>query len=106
MDKTYFKSEAYRQLIDVFNKTLAKQPDMEAKARTQGFIYAGQFMQIITHDEARALIEKAHIEVFGVISAERKTITAKQKLAFETHDYEYFEIPTIERMTGKKISFD
>ncbi len=100
MTPSNFKSEAYRQLVDIFTKTQAKTPDAEAKARTQGFIYAGQFMGVISKEEAQTLIELAHFDVFKMSIARRVDLEAKQKQAFEEMDEAFFEIPTVLRQPG------
>ncbi|WP_143869956.1 hypothetical protein [Catenovulum sediminis] len=97
MNAENFKSEAYRQLFDIFSQVKEKIPVEQAKARTQGFMYAGQFMGLVSQEEANQIIEQAHFDVFSMSVAQRAEIKSRKKQAFETHDESYFDIPTVLR---------
>ncbi|AWB68461.1 hypothetical protein C2869_19540 [Saccharobesus litoralis] len=97
MDKPSFEQECYRQLVNLFTQTKANNTDTLAKGRAEGFLFAGQFMGLISANEGQAIIEKAHMDVFGVTVAERKDKKAKLRKAIEEGDDAYFDMPAILR---------
>lgn len=92
-----FKKEVYQRLVDVY--TLLKEGSNvdKQKHRVEGFIAAGEFMSIITHDEGKILLEQAHIDVFGETVLCRKNRLEKRRSAVVQNNVRYFDEPAILR---------
>lgn len=58
---------------------------------------AGKSLGIITHQEGAAIMDKAHIQMFGETMAERKANNGRLLQVLDSENFEYIEIPVIER---------
>lgn len=92
-----FKAEVYNRLIDVFNNAKRGMNVDKQKHRLEGFMHAGEFIQLMTHAEGKALLEKAHIEVYGESISQRKHRKEELRRAVEADDEAYFETPAVLR---------
>jgi hypothetical protein len=101
MEQENFKRECHRQLLEHFNLVKKQKVDDAMKHRIQGFINAGEFLNIVTREQAIQLIDIAHLEVFGVTKEQRKSRKTSMKSALKGEDENYFDIPAIERMGTK-----
>jgi hypothetical protein len=97
MDKQNFISACNSQLITVFEKAKNHQKDDRQKHRTEGFIYAGVMLGLITNEEANDILDKSHFEVFGESIASRKARKASIKEAVARGDDDYINIPAYDR---------
>ncbi|MBY5992419.1 hypothetical protein [Ferrimonas balearica] len=91
-----FIVECRRQLQALFERARCGDSEELDKARTQGFIRAGEFMGLIERAESLQMMEEAHFQVFGESIAERQRRKAILKSAREG-DYSLFDIPPSER---------
>lgn len=97
MDKESYKYECYRQLLTHFELVKKQQVDEDMKHRIQGFINAGEFLNLVTRDEAIKVIDDAHFKVFGISKEQRKAQREEIKLAIKNYDESFFDVPAIER---------
>jgi len=98
MEQDNFNKECHRQLLEHFNLVKTQRTDDAMKHRIQGFINAGEFLNIVTREEAIQIIDVAHLEAFGVTKEQRKNRKTSIKSALKGEDESYFDIPAIERM--------
>jgi hypothetical protein len=98
MEQDNFKRECHRQLLEHFNLVKKQKVDDAMKHRIQGFINAGEFLSVITRNEAIAIIDDAHLEVFGITNEQRKARNDKLKLMLKGDD-STFDIPAVIRRT-------
>jgi len=98
MEQNNFRQECHRQLLDHFNLVKRQKVDEAMIHRIQGFINAGEFLNIVTRKEAIQIIDIAHLEAFGVTKEQRKNRKTSIKSALKGEDESYFDIPAIERM--------
>lgn len=83
-----------QQFTDIFNTSKAGKDTAELRFRAQGFIHAGELLQISSRQEVQQLMEQTHINVFGVSIEERKpTEIARRQQALKLDDYDYFDEP-------------
>ncbi|MDP5137200.1 hypothetical protein ORJ04_14695, partial [Rheinheimera baltica] len=61
-----------QQFIDIFTTSKAGKDNTELRLRTQGFIHAGELLELCSRAEVQQLMEQVHQDVFGVSIAERK----------------------------------
>jgi hypothetical protein len=101
IDKVSFKIECTRQLIGYFQLLHKNKLDTELKHRVQGFINAGEFLDIITRAEAIQLMDDAHLSVFGITNEQRTARKAEIKAVRSGHDDSIFDIPAIERLVKR-----
>lgn len=97
MDKQSFISACNAQLILVFEKAKNHQRDDKQKHRTEGFINAGVTLGLISNEEANAMLDQTHFEVFGESIASRKVRKASIKEAIARGDEDFINIPAYER---------
>ena len=93
-----FMLDLERQFKDIFTISRAGGDNQTERQRAQGFIHAGELLQLCTRDELNQLMEKVHQQVFGCSIAER--IPKKQQLrqrALQLGDYQYFDEPALYR---------
>lgn len=98
MNKAKFTQECHRQLLEHFALVKIQKVDDVMMHRIQGFINAGEFLNLVTRDEAISLIDVAHHEVFGITKEQRKTRKEEIKNSIKADDFSVFEIPAIERL--------
>jgi len=98
VDINSFKQECYQQLLTHFRLVKAQKLDEAMKHRVQGFINAGEFLNILTREQAIQIIDVAHLEVFGITKEQRKSRKKSIKSILKGEDESYFDIPAIERV--------
>ena len=98
-NKEDFKRECSRQLMGYFQLLHKNKLDTELKHRVQGFINAGEFLEVITRAEAIQLMDDAHLSVFGVTNEQRRIRKAEIKAV--RNDNSIFDIPAIERLVKR-----
>ncbi len=97
MDKQTFINYCATQLQQVFNATKQGKPDLKTKHQVEGLLRAAELLEVLSREQAVALIEQQHLAVFGVTAeqrAERKRVLAEVKGACSEA---FFDIPAIER---------
>jgi hypothetical protein len=72
MNNQEYSTYCYSQLVQVFSNTHKGQKDDKLKFRTEGLLQAGKLLGFFSPDDAKALMNTAHIEVFGQTIDERK----------------------------------
>lgn len=97
VNKRLFVERVTKQLLELFERSKAGEKLSTEKAKLEGFMDAGKVLEIITHSEGLELMDKAHVEVFGETMAERKANRGRVHQALDADDFEYLEIPAIER---------
>jgi hypothetical protein len=98
MDKAKFTQECHRQLLEHFTLVKIQKVDEAMKHRIQGFINAGEFLNLVTRDEAIGIIDAAHHEIFGITKEQRKARKEKIKNSIKGDDFSVFDAPAIERL--------
>jgi len=101
VNKEAFQNECKRQLINYFELLNKNKLDTELKQRVQGFINAGEFLDVITRAEAIALMDETHFAVFGMTKDRRKTRKAEIKAVRTDQEASIFDIPAVERLTKR-----
>ena len=87
-----------QQFADIFLVSKAGKDNSEQRLRAQGFIHAGELLEICGRQEVQQLMEQVHLEVFGVSIAERKpSEQARRQQALKLGDYDYFDEPAFNR---------
>lgn len=87
------------QFRDLFQASKAGKDNSEQRLRAQGFIHAGELLQLCTRQQVQQLMEKVHLEVFGISIADRKpSARARRQQALQLGDYAYFEEPAFNRL--------
>jgi hypothetical protein len=88
-----------QQFTEIFLASKAGKDNTEQRLRSQGFIHAGELLEICSRQEVQQLMEQTHIEVFGVSIAERKpSEQTRRQQALKLGDYDYFDEPTFNRL--------
>lgn len=86
------------QFRDLFQASKAGKNNSEQRLRAQGFIHAGELLQLCTRQQVQQLMEKVHLDVFGISITERKpSAQARRQQALQLGDYAYFEEPAFNR---------
>lgn len=85
------------KLVSLFERSKLGEKLVTDKARLEGYMAAGKSLGVITHQEGMDIMEKAHIKVFGETMAERKANNSRLRQAIDSEDFDYVEIPAIER---------
>jgi len=87
------------QFRDLFQASKAGKDNSDQRLRAQGFIHAGELLQLCSRQQVQQLMEKVHLEVFGISIAERKpSAQARRQQALQLGDYAYFEEPAFNRL--------
>ena len=99
MNKKRFLKEVSRQLEALYRATKAGvELGPKAKHRCEGFMQAGEFLQIVSKDELTEVMELAHKKVFSETIVHRKErLRRKHRWPVETIDYSEFESPAYDR---------
>lgn len=100
MDKAKFIQECHRQLLEHFALVKIQKVDEAMKHRIQGFINAGEFLNLVTRDEALGIIDAAHHEMFGITKEQRKARKEEIKNSIRDDDFSVFDTPALERKKG------
>lgn len=88
------------QFRNLFQASKAGKDNHEQRLRAQGFIHAGELLQLCSRQQVQQLMEKVHLEVFGVSIAERKpSPQVRRQQALQLSDYAYFEEPAFNRLS-------
>ena len=98
MEKKAFIEYCAQQLNQVFTATKQGKPNLKLKHQTEGLLRAGELLDIISREQAAVLIEKTHVDVFGVTPLER---AERKKSLQDIKDFssnDFFDIPAIQRM--------
>ena len=85
------------QLTIVFLSIKNGKPDNQLKHRVEGLLLAGELLHHISKDEAKLLVERCHLSVFGESIAARLKRKKAQLDLKQSNPDQYFDIPTIER---------
>lgn len=97
MDKQQFSQLCYQQLVSIFEQAKSRKKVDIQKHRTEGFIQAGKVLGLLSEHDAIDLMEKAHIDVYGLTIAERKAKSMNLREAIERGDDDFINIPAYER---------
>lgn len=97
MDKAKFTQECHRQLLEHFALVKIQKVDEAMKHRIQGFINAGEFLNLVTRDEALGIIDEAHHEIFGMTKEQRKARKEALKSVLKSDDFSVFDTPAMSR---------
>jgi hypothetical protein len=97
MNKQEYSAYCYSQLVQVFSNTHKGQKDDKLKFRTEGLLQAGKLLGFFSPYDAKELMDKAHIAVFGQTIEERKNNKENVKKALIDDDSDFFNIPAYER---------
>jgi len=82
------------QFRDIFYASKSGKDNTELRLRAQGFIHAGELLQLCTRQDVQQRMEKIHLEIFGVSISQRKPSEAtKRQHAILSGDYDYFDEP-------------
>lgn len=98
MNNQEYSTHCYSQLVKVFSHTQKRQQDDKLKCRTEGLLQAGRLLGIFSPGEAKELMNKAHVEVFGQTIEERRSRKENVKKALIDDDSDFFNIPAYERL--------
>ena len=98
MNNQEYSAYCYSQLVQVFSNTHKGQKDDKLKFRTEGLLQAGKLLGFFSPDNAKELMNKAHVEVFGQTVEERKNHKERVKKALIDDDSDFFNIPAYERL--------
>ncbi len=97
MNKTEYLHCCYEQLVKVFELASQYKKDNKQKYRTEGFMHAGKVLGVISHEDAVAVMEQAHFDVFGETIDDRRSRKASLKEAIARGDNDFINIPAYER---------
>ncbi|WP_340676727.1 hypothetical protein [Paraglaciecola sp.] len=97
MDVERYIANCRNEIYKIYQLTKDGKPDDVLKHRIEGFIQAGIFLDLITPQDAKLMMENIHLEIFGESVEERK----KRKASFEqlkvNDPDKYFDEPAINR---------
>ena len=98
MNNQEYSTYCYSQLVQVFSNTHKWQKDDKLKFRIEGLLQAGKLLGFFSPDDAKELMNKAHIEVFGQTIEERKNHKGQVKKSLVDDDRDFFNISSYERL--------
>ena len=88
-----------QQFTDIFQASKAGKDNTELRLRAQGFIHAGELLELCSRTEVQQLMEDVHQDVFGVSIAERKPKQqTRRQQALQLGEYDYFDEPAFNRL--------
>lgn len=91
-----FLAETAKQLGRIYSDLKLRQKlGMKMKHRTEGYMYAGQQLGLVSKEELESLMEKMHFEVFAMSIAERRLQTLKGEQ--QEIDGSYYDTPITQR---------
>jgi len=87
------------QFSDIFTTSKAGKDTAELRFRAQGFVHAGELLELCSRAEIKQLMEDVHKDVFGITVAERKPKEYdRRQQALKLGDYDYFDEPAFNRL--------
>lgn len=87
-----------QQFVDIFTTSKASKDTKNLKSRTQGFICAGELLELCSREDVTQLMEQMHQDVFGCSIEQRKpNEKARRQQALKAGDYDYFDEPAFNR---------
>jgi hypothetical protein len=99
LQKDLFLITLEAQFRDLFQASKAGKDNSEQRLRAQGFIHAGELLHLCSRQQVQQLMEKVHLEVFGISIADRKpSAQVRRQQALQLGDYAYFEEPAFNRL--------
>lgn len=88
-----------QQFTDIFTTSKAGKDTAELRFRAQGFVHAGELLELCSRAEIKQLMEEVHKDVFGITVAERKPKEYdRRQQALKLRDYDYFDEPAFNRL--------
>jgi hypothetical protein len=97
--RKWFFTALNAQFIDIFTTSKAGKDTTELRLRAQGFIHAGELLQLCSRSEIQELMDARHYEVFGCTYAQRKPKESERRQqALKQGDYDYFDEPAFNRL--------
>jgi hypothetical protein len=97
MEKKEFIEYCAQQLSQVFTATKQGKPNLKLKHQTEGLLRAGELLDIISREQSAVIIEKTHVDVFGVTPIERAERKKSLQDIKEFSSNDFFDIPAIQR---------
>jgi len=98
MKSENFNEECLQQFEEYFSNIKTHHIDnKELKSRIQGFVRAGEFLGVITREQAMAIMEKAHLNIFNMTIHARKERKHLIKSVLVDNNRDFFDIPAIHR---------
>ena len=92
-----------QQFGAIFQASKADKDNTELRLRTQGFIHAGELLELCSRTEVQKLMEQVHQDVFGVSLSERKPKEqTRRQQALKLGDYDYFDEPAFTRWQNQR----
>lgn len=87
-----------QHFIDIFTTSKAGQDTVELRLRAQGFIHAGELLQLCSRSEVQEIMDARYYDVFGCTYADRKPKEhQRRQQALKLGDYDYFDEPAFNR---------
>lgn len=100
MHKQMYLSELAAQFKQIFTLSKAGNDNSIERYRAQGFIQAGELLQLCSRDDVQHIMQQMHQDVFGCSVEQRSNNNAskaQRQRALSTGDYDYFDEPAINR---------
>jgi hypothetical protein len=97
MEKKEFIEYCAQQLSQVFTATKQGKLNLKLKHQTEGLLRAGELLDIISREQSAVIIEKTHVDVFGVTPIERAERKKSLQDIKEFSSNDFFDIPAIQR---------
>lgn len=100
MHKQMYLSELAAQFKQIFTLSKAGNDNSIERYRAQGFIQAGELLQLCSRDDVQHIMQQMHQDVFGCSVEQRSNNNAskaQRQQALSTGDYDYFDEPAINR---------
>lgn len=97
MESNEFIEYCSTQLKLVFHAAKQGKSDIKVKHQTEGLLRAGELLGVISRAQASQLMEKTHVEVFGVTPAQRALRKQTLMDVKASLSDDFFDIPAIER---------
>lgn len=93
-----FLNTLKQQFVDIFTTSKAGKDTAALRSRTQGFIYAGELLDLCSRDEVKQLMQETHLAIFGCSTEQRRpNEKARRQQALKAGDYDYFDEPAFNR---------
>lgn len=100
MNKNIFLAELSAQFLRIFTEGKQGMDVTEQRLRSQGFIQAGELLQLVSRAEISALMASVHQQVYGQSVDERlagKQRQAARRAALANGDMQFFSEPACQR---------
>lgn len=95
-----YLSELAAQFKQIFTLSKAGNDNSIERYRAQGFIQAGELLQLCSRDDVQHIMQQMHQDVFGCSVEQRSNNNAskaQRQQALSAGDYDYFDEPAINR---------